>query len=104
MDTNSTERVSKDEIRAMIVKLVVEELDIQEDQITDTATMDELGLDSLDMVEIAQVAQRQYDVRVRPNDAEGITDFGGMVDLIYRKVNSGSSSEGAVTVALKEEE
>ncbi|WP_133054359.1 MULTISPECIES: acyl carrier protein [Mycobacteriaceae] len=88
VDTTSTETVSQEEIKAMIVKLLVEELDIDEDQIDDSATMEELDLDSLDMVEIAQVAQRKYGVRVRPSDAEGITDLGGMVKLIHRKVNS----------------
>jgi acyl carrier protein len=90
VDVTSTEPVPKDQIKELIVKLLVEELDIQRDQIVDSATMEELDLDSLDMVEIAQVAQRQYGVRVRPSDAEGIHDLGGMIDLIYRKVNTDS--------------
>lgn len=91
----SAETVSKDQIKELISKLLVDELDIGEDQIVESATLEELDLDSLDLVEISQVAQRRYGVRVRPSDAEGITDLGGMIDLIYRKVN-GDGSEAQV--------
>jgi acyl carrier protein len=83
----TTEKVSKQEIRDLIVELLVEEFDIDAELITDSATMEELDLDSLDMVEIGQVAEQKFGVRVKPTDAEGVTDFGGVLDVIHRLAN-----------------
>jgi acyl carrier protein len=83
----TTEKVTKQEIRDLIVELLVEEFDIDAELITDSATMEELDLDSLDMVEIGQVAEQRFGVRVKPTDAEGVTDFGGVLDVIHRLAN-----------------
>ena len=92
----STGTVSGEEIEALIKELLVEEFDIEAELITRSATMEELDLDSLDMVEIAQVAEQRYGVRIRANDAEGITDLGGVIDLIVRKANEpGKGDEAA---------
>jgi acyl carrier protein len=83
----TTQKVSRQEIRDLIVELLVEEFDIDPELITDSATMEELDLDSLDMVEIGQVAEQKFGVRVKPTDAEGVTDFGGVLDVIHRLAN-----------------
>lgn len=83
----TTQEVTHQEIRDTIVGLLVEEFDIDPEMITDTVTMEELDLDSLDMVEIGQVAEQKFGVRVKPTDAEGVTDFSGVIDMIHRLAN-----------------
>jgi acyl carrier protein len=78
--------VSPEEIMALITELLVEEFDVEAGQVTEAATMEELELDSLDMVEIAQVAEQKYGVRIRASDAEGVVDLGGVVRMIHDKI------------------
>jgi acyl carrier protein len=86
---SSTKVVTPEEIKGVIVELLVDELDVEPELITDSATMEELDLDSLDLVEIGQIMEQKYGVRIRPADAEGVTDIGGIVAMIHKKVASG---------------
>jgi acyl carrier protein len=82
--------VTEDEIRELLTKLLVEEFDIEADSLTNSATMAELDLDSLDMVEIGQVVDQRWGVRIKAGDAEGVTDFGGIIRMIQRKIETES--------------
>jgi acyl carrier protein len=55
--------------------------------------MESLDMDSLDMVEIGQVVEQTYGVRIRAADAEGVTDLGGVIDMIHRRVQEGDTGE-----------
>jgi acyl carrier protein len=82
----ATQVVSEQEITDLVRELLVEEFDIEPELIKDDATMEELDLDSLDMVEIAQVAEQNWGVRIRAADAEGVTDLGGVIRMIHKKI------------------
>jgi acyl carrier protein len=84
----SVEGVTPQTIKDLLTTLLVEELDIQPELLTDSATLAELDLDSLDMVEIGQVIDQKYGVRIRASDAEGVTDFGGVVQMIHRRIEA----------------
>ncbi len=101
----ANESVTREEIEELISGLLVEEFDIEPDAISADATMEELDLDSLDLVEIGQVVEQRYGVRIRGGDGEEITNLGGVVDMIFNKVVSGGSEEDedAGTPAEREE-
>lgn len=84
----ATKDVSEQEIKDLVRELLVDEFDIEPELITDEATMEELDLDSLDMVEIAQVAEQNWGVRIRASDAEGVTNLGGVIQMIHRKISN----------------
>jgi acyl carrier protein len=85
--TTANQEVTRDEIRELIVGLLVDEVDVEPDQLSDSATMKDLDLDSLDLIEMAQLIRHKYGVRMQASDAEGVEDFGGVLDMIHRIVN-----------------
>ena len=90
---SSTASVPRDEIEELVRTLLVDELDIDPDDITPEATMESLDLDSLDLVEIGQIVERKYGVRIKAADAEGVENLGGVVDMIHARVVAGPDAE-----------
>ena len=90
---SSTQTVTHEEIEGLIRGLLVDEFDIEPELIKPDATMEELDLDSLDMVEIGQVVEQKYGVRIKASDAEGVSDLGGVVDMIHKKIAAGDTGE-----------
>jgi acyl carrier protein len=90
---SSTQTVTREDIEGLIRGLLVEEFDIEPDLIRSEATMEELDLDSLDMVEIGQVVEQKYGVRIKASDAEGVSDLGGVIAMIHTKIVSGDTGE-----------
>lgn len=89
----STQTVTPEQIRELLTTLLVEEFDIEPELLADSATMEELDLDSLDMVEIGQVVDQKWGMRIRAGDAEGVTDFGGIIKMIHKKLQAGPADE-----------
>jgi acyl carrier protein len=87
---SSTQVVTPEEIKGLITELLVDELDIEPERITNSATMDDLDLDSLDLVEIGQIVEQKYGVRIKASDAEGVTDIGGIIEMIHNRVTTES--------------
>jgi acyl carrier protein len=89
----ATETVTTQEIEGLLREMLVEEFDIESDQITDDATLESLDLDSLDLVEIGQMIEQKYGVRIKAADAEGVTDLGGVIEMIHKKVIAGPAAD-----------
>jgi acyl carrier protein len=50
------------------------------------ATFEELDLDSLDLVEIAQVVQERWGLEFEPQDFSGVKTVGEAVDLVCARM------------------
>jgi acyl carrier protein len=50
--------------------------------ITRTATLEELDLDSLDMVEMAQVVEQAWNIELDPQDFSEVTTVGEALDAV----------------------
>ena len=90
---SATADVPREEIEDLVRTLLIDELDIDPDDITSDATMESLDLDSLDLVEIGQIVQKRYGVRIRAADAEGVENLGGVVDMIHARIVAGPDAE-----------
>ncbi|MDQ6731483.1 MAG: phosphopantetheine-binding protein [Actinomycetota bacterium] len=55
------------------------------DQITRTATFEELDIDSLDLVELAQVVEDEYGVVLKGEDMKQLKTVGDAVDMIVER-------------------
>ncbi len=53
-----------------------------ESQITRTATFEELDIDSLDLVELAQIVEDEYGVVLKGEDMKDLKTVGDAIDLI----------------------
>jgi acyl carrier protein len=58
------------------------------DQITRESTFQELDIDSLDLVELAQVVEDEYGVILKGEDMKDLRTVGDAVDLIVSRAQS----------------
>jgi acyl carrier protein len=56
-------------------------------QITRSATFEELDIDSLDLVELAQVVEEEYGVVLKGEDMKDLKTVGDAVDLIVERAD-----------------
>jgi len=69
-----------------VKKVVVEQLDVAEDEVTPQASfVDDLGADSLDVVELVMGLEEEFDIEIPDEDAEKITTVQEAVDYIESK-------------------
>ena len=61
-------------IQDRVKKIVVEQLGVEEDQVTaDASFIDDLGADSLDTVELVMALEEEFDCEIADEDAENIS-------------------------------
>jgi acyl carrier protein len=69
-----------------VKKVVVEQLDVAEDEVTPQASfVDDLGADSLDVVELVMGLEEEFDIEIPDEDAEKITTVHEAVSYIDEK-------------------
>jgi len=69
-----------------VKKVVVEQLDVAEDEVTPQASfVDDLGADSLDVVELVMGLEEEFDIEIPDEDAEKITTVQEAVTYIDEK-------------------
>ena len=56
-----------------LVEIIAQQLDVDEDNVTSNASfMEDLGADSLDIVELVMVLEEEFDIEIPDSDAEKI--------------------------------
>jgi acyl carrier protein len=64
-------------VRDVFIALVAEELDLDAEQVTDDATLeDDLGIDSLDQVSLVMALEERFGIKVPDDDAAEWTTVG----------------------------
>lgn len=56
---------------------------VEEARMTPQSTLDELGLDSLDIVELTQIARKKLGISIHSDDFADAETFGEAVGVIY---------------------
>lgn len=75
--------MAKEEIFEKLKELVVDQLGVEEDEVTMEASMqDDLGADSLDLVDLVMSVEEKFGVKVADEDLENIKTVGDIVDYI----------------------
>ncbi|MBX5469188.1 MAG: acyl carrier protein [Thermoleophilaceae bacterium] len=59
----------------------------ERDQITREATFESLDIDSLDLVELAQVIEDEFGVEMKSEDAERLETVGDAIDLVVSRAS-----------------
>lgn len=75
--------MAKEEIFDKLKELVVDQLGVEEDEVTMEASMqDDLGADSLDLVDLVMSIEEEFGVKVADEDLENIKTVGDIVNYI----------------------
>ena len=70
-----------------IKDIIVEQLDVEEDAVTMEASItDDLGADSLDVVDLVMSLEESFDVEIPDEEVENIKTVGDIVKYIENKV------------------
>jgi acyl carrier protein len=73
-----------------VKKVVVEQLEVSAEEVTPTASfVDDLGADSLDVVELVMGLEEEFDIEIPDEDAEKIATVGDAIAYIDDKTKAG---------------
>ncbi len=79
--------MDRSEIESRLTKVLVEELGLDENQITMEADLeDDLEIDSLGVVELLMALEDAFGVKIPDEEAEDIRTVGETVDLLEAKL------------------
>lgn len=71
-----------------IKEIVAEQLGVEEDEITEETSFDDLNADSLDIVELIMALEEEFDLEIPDEDAEKLTTVGAAVQYVKSKQNA----------------
>lgn len=88
--------MTDEQIRQKVVDIVCEHLAVNKDQVNDsTSFMEDIGADSLDIVELVMELEEEFDIQIPDSQAEKIKTVGEAVEHIKIAVrNKGASADG----------
>ena len=71
------------EIKDRIVEIIASQLGIEEDDVTaEASVIDDLGADSLDVVELVMALEEEFDLEIPDEEAEKITSVQNIFDYM----------------------
>ena len=79
--------MTRAEIVEITINFLIEELEIDKEKISDDASMrDDLGIDSLDFVDIVVIVERNFGFKINPEEMVGVNTLSQFYDYIELKV------------------
>lgn len=79
--------MSRQEIEEKVRTFLIEDLEIEEETITPEARLKEdMGVDSLDFVDIVVIVEKNFGFKIKPEEMAGITTLSQFCDYIESKV------------------
>ena len=76
--------VSTEQVQARVIEALAS-FGPDPDQITRDSTFEELDIDSLDLVELAQIVEDEYGVVLKGEDMKELSKVGDAIDLIVSR-------------------
>ena len=79
--------MSRQEIEEKVREFLIEDLEIDEEKIVPEGKLkDDLGIDSLDFVDIVVIVEKKFGFKIKPEEMAGITTLKQFCDYIESKV------------------
>ena len=79
-------QVSTDNVEKTIYDGLVE-LGTDRDALSREASLEDLDVDSLDLVELAQIVEDEYGVELKGDDVKDVKTVGEVIDLVVAKAS-----------------
>ena len=75
--------MSSEDVFDKVKEIIVEQLGVAENAVTQEASfIDDLGADSLDIVELIMALEEEFDIEIPDADAEKVVTVGDVVEYI----------------------
>ena len=79
--------MSTEEVFEKVKAIIVEQLGVQDNAVTMEASfIDDLGADSLDIVELVMALEEEFDIEIPDTDAEKVVAVSDVVEYIKENV------------------
>ena len=79
--------MTRQEIGEKVRNFLIEDLEIDEEKIADDAKLkDDMGIDSLDFVDIVVIVEKNFGFKIKPEEMAGVTTLRQFCDYIESKV------------------
>lgn len=79
--------MSSEEVFEKVKAIIVEQLGVSETAVTMEASfIDDLGADSLDIVELVMALEEEFDIEIPDTDAEKVVNVSDVVEYIKENV------------------
>jgi len=79
----------KMDVEAKVKEIIIDKLGVEESQITPEASFtNDLGADSLDIVELVMGFESEFDVSIPDEDAEKISTVGDAINYLKEKTSN----------------
>ncbi|MBR5394499.1 MAG: acyl carrier protein [Bacteroidaceae bacterium] len=80
--------MSRTEIEEKVKEFLIEDLEIDEEKIYPEAKLkDDMGIDSLDLVDIVVIVEKNFGFKLKAEEMAGVDTFAKFCDYIERKVS-----------------
>lgn len=79
--------MTREEVEARVKKFLIEEIEVEEKSIVPEALLkDDLGIDSLDFVDIVVIVERSFGFKIKPEEMADVRTLKQFCDYIASKV------------------
>ena len=79
--------MTREEIEEKVRAFLIDDLEIDEDKISDDAKLkDDMGIDSLDFVDIVVIVEKKFGFKIKPEEMAGVKTLSQFCDYIESKV------------------
>jgi len=76
------------DIESKVISIIVRELGLEEAEITpEKDFIDDLGLDSLDVMTLAMAIEEEFDMEIPDDDVEGIRTVKDVYDYLHKRLD-----------------
>ena len=80
-------KMTRQEIEEKVKAFLIDDLEIDEEKIFDDAKLkDDMGIDSLDFVDIVVIVEKNFGFKIKPEEMQGVTTLSQFCDYIESKV------------------
>lgn len=81
--------MTRKEIEEKVKAFLIDDLEIDEEKINDNAMLkDDMGIDSLDFVDIVVIVEKNFGFKIKPEEMAGVKTLSQFCDYIESKVSN----------------
>lgn len=81
--------MERKEIESKVRDFLIEDLEVNEEKIVPEARLkDDVGIDSLDFVDIVVIVEKNFGFKIKPEEMAGVVTLNDFYNYIEKKVNN----------------